>query len=237
MTGIHPNRKEQKIYRYPRNRFVRWMLRTGIGLGVRILTRLEIRGREHIPSGGPLIVAINHFHFFDAAVLILSSPWPLEFLSDFQMPNVPLPLKLFPALYKTYDVAQGTPNLDALRASEAILGQGGVLGIFPEGRLHTPPLKHALPGAGFLALRTGAPILPVGIYSGDDWDIFGTIGREKRRMRAVCQFGKVFGPLGCENPRRPKRSEIDSAGERIMSEIARLLPEEASGSFQESTAP
>jgi len=231
MIGNHQDRKR---YRYPRNRFMRWMLRTGIGLGVGLLTRLEVRGREHIPSGGPLLVVVNHFHFLDAAVLILSSPWPLEFLADFQMPNVPALLKLLPALYKTYDVAQGTPNLEALRTSEAILEQGGVLGIFPEGRLHNSLLKQALPGAGFLALRTGAPILPVGIYSEDAWDIFGTIKREKRRMRGVCEFGEVFGPLGCENPRRPDRKEIDSAGIRIMSEIARLLPEEARGPFFES---
>jgi len=92
-----------------------------------------------------LIVVTNHFHFIDAPILILATPWPIEFRADFEMPNVPSLLKFFPDFYGTYEVAQGTPNLGAMRASEAVLAQNGVLGIFPEGRVHQPPLKAALP--------------------------------------------------------------------------------------------
>jgi len=210
---------------------MRLLLRVGVGLGMNLLACLEVRGRENIPPKGPLIVVSNHFHFFDAVVLILAARWPMAFLADFQMPNVPLPLKLFPAFYKTYDVAQGTVNLEALWASEAVLSQTGVWGNFPEGRLHAPPLNQALSGAACLALCTGAPILPVGIYSEDAWDIFGTIKREKRRMRAICHFGKVYGPLTCDNARRPDRETIRTVGERMMSEIALLLPEETCNEF------
>ena len=211
-------------YRYPRNRVMRLFLKASIGLAAKSLTHMEIFGRENVPDEGPLIVVANHFHFFDAVILILSTPWPLEFLADFQMPNVPMALKIFPSLYQTYDVAQGTPNMEALRASEAILAQDGVLGIFPEGRVHAPPLRGALPGAAFLALRTGAPILPMGIFSDNEWKLFKTIIEKKRRLGVTCQFGKVFGPLTCDNPRRPKRGEINHAGERIIAEIAKLLP-------------
>jgi 1-acyl-sn-glycerol-3-phosphate acyltransferase len=145
------------------------------------------------------------------------------------MPNVPLSLKIFPALYGTFDVAQGTANLDALHASESILAQNGVLGVFPEGRVHPSPLKPALPGAAFLALRTGAPILPIGIYSDNDWDIFGTIRETHRRLRIFCKVGDVFGPLKTENPRRPSREEIGRAGGEIMRAIAACLPPEMRG--------
>lgn len=218
-------------YRYPRNRFMRSLLKTGIGLLSALLTHTQVMGKENVPGEGPLIVVANHFHFFDAVILILSTPWHLEFLADFQMPNVPFFLKLFPALYKTYDVTQGTPNLEAMRAAESILNQNGVLGIFPEGRVHPPPLRHALPGAAFLALRTGAPILPVGIYSDNDWKLFDTLLQKGRRLRATCRFGEVFGPLTCTNQRRPSRESIDLAGERMMSEIDRLLPESMRGDF------
>jgi len=176
-------------------------------------------------------VVANHFHFLDSVILILSAPWFMEFLADFEMPNVPFPLKIFPKLYQTYDVAQGTPNLEALWASEAILAQDGVLGIFPEGRVQAPPLRQALPGAAFLALRTGAPLLPVGIYSDDEWKVFETIREKKRRLKATCHFGEVFGPLTCANPRRPSRETISRAGDRIMFEIAQLLPERIRDDF------
>jgi 1-acyl-sn-glycerol-3-phosphate acyltransferase len=218
-------------YPYPRNRFKRGVLKAGIGFLTHLMSRFTILGKENVPDEGPLIVVTNHFHFIDAAVLILASPWPLEFLADFEMPNVPPLLKFFPDFYGTYDVAQGTPNLEALHASEAVLAQNGVLGIFPEGRVHQPPLKAALPGAAYLALRTGAPILPVGIYSDNHWDIAGTLRRTGRRLRSYCQFGPVFGPLKTENPRRPSRSEIAEAGVRIMKAIAAELPKEMRGEF------
>ena len=218
-------------YPYPRNRFKRGILKAGIGILTHSMSRFTVLGEENIPANGPLIVVTNHFHFIDAAILILASPWPLEFLADFEMPNVPPPLKFFPDFYGTYDVAQGTPNLEALRASEAVLAQKGVLGIFPEGRVHQPPLKSALPGAAYLALRSGAPIMPVGIYSDNHWDILGSIRQNGRRIRSYCQFGPVFGPLKSDNPRRPSRAEITEAGVRIMSAIAAELPEEMRGDF------
>lgn len=218
-------------YPYPRYQFRRGVLKAVIAPLAHILSRFTILGKENIPADGPLIVVTNHFHFIDAPILILAAPWPLEFLADFQMPNVPQPLKFFPNFYGTYNVEQGTPNLEAMRASEAVLAQKGVLGIFPEGRVHQPPLKLALPGAAYLALRTGAPILPVGIYSDNHWDIFGTIRQTGRRIRAYCQFGPVFGPLKSENPRRPSRAELNKAGMRIMAAIAAQLPEEMRGEF------
>ncbi len=229
-----PNKRK---YPYPRNRFMRFILKKGIGIVANLLTRMQVIGWENVPAEGPLIVVANHFHFFDAVVLILSSPWPMEFLADFQMPNVPLTLKIFPALYKTFDVAQGTANLEALRAAEAILAQEGVLGIFPEGRVHSYPLRSALPGAAYLALRTGAPILPMGIYSGNDWKLFETLFQEKRRLRVTCHFGKVFEPSTCANPRRPSRDAIKMEGDRIMSEIARLLPDAMRGDFPKNFRP
>ena len=221
----------EKRYLYPRFRLRRGILKFGIGFFTHLLTRFTIEGKENIPPEGPLIVVVNHFHFLDAAILILAMPWPLEFLADFQMPNVPLTFKIFPALYKTFDVAQGTANLDALHASEGILGQSGVLGIFPEGRVHPSPLKPALPGAAFLALRTGAPILPVGIFSDNDWDVFGTIKSHHRRLRVTCKVGKVFDPLKTEHPKRPSRDEIKSEGDEIMKAIADCLPVTMRGDF------
>lgn len=210
---------------------MRAILRAGISFLTGLLTELRVEGRENLPEGGPLIAVFNHFHFLDAVVAIHVMPWPLEFLADFEMPNVSPLLKIFPNFYGTYDVAQGTPNLDALRASEAILAQDGVLGIFPEGRIEHPALRPALPGAAFLALRTGAPIIPVGIHSEDDWDISGTIRREKRRLRVTCRIGEVFGPLEVEDRRRPSREAIDRAGEEIILAIAAQLPPSVRGAY------
>lgn len=236
MKATHPTHLAIEQFPYPRKRFIRAILRSVIGIGVHTLTRFRISGKEKLPQAGPLIVVTNHFHFLDALIVIHAMPWPLEFLADFQMPNVPALFRNIPDIYGTYKVAQGTANLNALHASEAVLAQNGVLGIFPEGRLHPPPLNPALPGAAFLALRSGVPILPVGIYTDHDWDIFGTIQRTGRRLKVTCAFGDLMGPFQAKNPARPERGEVAQAGGRIMTAIARLLPPEMRGEFSEDLA-
>jgi len=218
-------------YPWPRRRFMRSLLRFGIDVVGAILTRWEVSGRENIPEKGPLLIVGNHFTFLDTVAPIHATKWPLEFIGDFEMPNAPSLMRVFPNAWQTLKIEQGTPNFEALRASEAVLAQDGVLVIYPEGHVHDGPLESALPGAAYMALRTGVPILPMGTISDNDWKLFKTITEEKRRLRVFTKIGKVFGPLKSENPDRPNRSEIRDAGNLIMTRIAALLPKEFRGKF------
>ncbi|MFW5714733.1 MAG: lysophospholipid acyltransferase family protein [Brevefilum sp.] len=231
MTGSDLTQKYIKKFPWPRRRFIRSVLRFGIGVVGGILTRWEVTGRENIPEKGPLLMVGNHFSFMDTVAPIHVTHWPLEFIGDFEMPNAPPIMRFFPNAWETIKIEQGTPNFEALHASEAVLSQDGVLVIFPEGHVHDGPLNHALPGAAYMALRTGVPILPIGTISDNDWKLFKTITEEKRRLRVWTKIGEVFGPLKSENPDRPTRSEIHSAGNLIMTQIAALLPKEFRGNF------
>ena len=218
-------------YPWPRRRLIRSILRFGIDVLGAILTRWEVTGKEHIPEKGPLLIVGNHFSFLDTVAPIHVTRWPLEFIGDFVMPNAPPHMRIFPNAWETLKIEQGTPNFEALRASEAILAQKGVLVIYPEGHVHDGPLNPALPGAAFMALRTGVPILPMGTISDNDWKLFKTITEEKRRLRIFTKIGEVFGPLKTDNPDRPSRNEIRAAGELIMTRIAALLPKAYRGEF------
>jgi len=220
-----------KKYPWPRRRFIRGVLLTGIDLAASILTRWEIKGRENIPNKGPLLIVGNHFHFLDTVAPIHITRWPVEFIGDLVMPNAPPIMRLFPNAWQTLKIQQGTPNFEAIHASQAILAQKGVLVIYPEGHVHSGPLHHALPGAAYMALRTGVPILPMGTISDNDWKLFETISENKRRLRIFTQVGEVFGPIETSNPERPTRDEIKAAGHLIMSKIAALLPQEYRGEF------
>ncbi len=110
------------------------------------------------------------------------------------MPNAPVALRVLPRLWRTLEIQQGTANLEAIRAAEAILAQDGILAIMPEGHVHKPPLREALPGAAFLALRLGVPILAIGTYSEDNWDIFGTIRNKKTQSARHFQNRQSFWP-------------------------------------------
>jgi 1-acyl-sn-glycerol-3-phosphate acyltransferase len=218
-------------YPWPRRQVIRALLRFCIDVLAGILVRWEVYGQENIPSRGPLLIVGNHFSFMDTVGPIHTIRKPLEFIGDFEMPNAPQVMRTFPNLWQTLKIEQGTPNFEALQASEAILAQEGMLVIFPEGHVHSGPLNDALPGAAYMALRTGVPILPIGTISDNDWKLFKTIKEEKRRLRVTTKIGKVFGPLKTENPNRPSRQEIKEAGRLIMTQIAGLLPKEFRGKY------
>jgi len=218
-------------YPWPRRQFIRGLLSFGIEVAAKILVKWEVIGTENIPEKGPLLIVGNHFSFLDTVAPIHVTRWPLEFIGDFEMPNAPKLMRAFPQLWETLKIEQGTPNFEALQASEAILAQNGVLVIYPEGHVHDGPINPALPGAAYVALRSGAPILPMGTISDNDWKLFGTIKEEKRRLRLTTKIGQVFGPIKTENPRRPNRQEIEDAGNLIMTKIAALLPQKFRNGF------
>jgi len=220
-----------KKYPWPRRRFIRGLLSFGIDVLGGILTRWEISGKENIPDKGPLLIVGNHFSFLDTIAPIHSTSWPLEFIGDFEMPNAPPIMRIFPKTWETLKIEQGTPNFEALKASEAVLAQDGVLVIYPEGHVHKGPLRSALPGAAYVALRMGVPILPMATISDNHWKIFGTIKDEGRRLRVFTRIGKIFGPISSDNPLRPSRREIHDAGQMIMTKIAALLPKDYRGEF------
>lgn len=222
----------QAKYRYPRRRFRRGLLRVGIAGAAALLLDYRVRGTENLPKGGPLLVVGNHFHFLDTIGPIHSTKYPMEFIGDAEMPNAPMSVKFFPRLWDTLRIVQGSPNLDALRAAEAVLAQDGVLAIFPEGHVHKPPLSDPLPGAAFFALRLGVPILPIGTFSEDGWDIFGTLMQKHRRARVETVIGKPFTLFDIsEAGKQPGRAEVRAAGQKIMEQIAALLPISARGAF------
>jgi 1-acyl-sn-glycerol-3-phosphate acyltransferase len=225
-----------KKYPWPRRRFIRGVLSTAIEVAAKILVDWHVSGKENIPDKGPLLIVGNHFSFLDTVAPIHVTKWPLEFIGDFEMPNAPPVMRTFPGLWETLKIEQGTPNFEALKASEAILEQDGVLVIYPEGHVHDGPLNSALPGAAYMALRTGVPILPMGTISDNDWKLFGTIKEEKRRLKIFTKIGKVFGPITNEPDKRSSRDEIRQAGELIMTKIADLLPKEYRGEFSSSSS-
>lgn len=220
-----------KMYPYPRRRFVRRLLKSGISVAAGLLTKYEVSGQENLPPKGPYLIVGNHFHFLDTIGPIHATNIPLEYIGDIEMPNAPMLMKIFPRTWSTLKVEQGTPNLEALNAAEAVLAQDGVLVIYPEGHTHNPPLGRALPGAAYLAMRMGVPIIPTATYSDNDFDLFGTIRKKHRRLRIWTRIGKAFGPLSMGSSERPTREEIRESSRIIMTQIARLLPPEFRGDY------
>jgi 1-acyl-sn-glycerol-3-phosphate acyltransferase len=216
-------------YPYPRRRVIRHVLRQASALAFAALCDLEIIGQENFPQSGPLIVVANHFNFADPAAIVRVAPGPIEFLGGFHFVDGPGVAHLIPKAWGYYAVRRGAVSRNAIRAADAVLGQSGILGIFPEGGSWAQVLRPARPGTAYLAARTGARILPIGI---DGMPNIFPLLRQRQRAQVTIRIGKPFGPFTAS---RAGRDQLAAIGDEIMLRIAELLPPERRGVY--STDP
>lgn len=205
-------------------RLLRWLSR----LTLKTLTQFEVIGQENIPDSGPLLVVGNHFYFADPVAVLAALPFPLEFFAGTERPAAPTIAKWIPELWKVYLVGRGTSSRYALKAAEHIMQQNGVLGIFPEGGAWAQVLRPPRPGTAYVATRTGARILPIGITGMTE--TFSALWQGKR-TRLTIRIGQPFGPYRANGRGRERREQLDAIGHDIMQHIAALLPPEEHGVY------
>ncbi|NLT74789.1 MAG: 1-acyl-sn-glycerol-3-phosphate acyltransferase [Chloroflexi bacterium] len=216
-----------------RRRPARVLLQALARLAFGLLAHVVVVGLENWPTTGPLIVVANHFHFGDPALMVSIAPVHMEFLAGSQLPGAPAIVRWIPALWGALRVRRGSVGSRvALRQAEAVLASNGVLGVFPEAGSWAQTLRRARPGTAFLAARTRARILPVGI---DGMPEVLPSALRLRRATVTVRVGEPFGPLETAGTGRERREELDTIGHRIMEHIAALLPEQRRGLY--STDP
>jgi 1-acyl-sn-glycerol-3-phosphate acyltransferase len=199
-----------------------------------LLTDLEIIGQENLPRQGPLLVVGNHFSFIDPAAFVRMAPWEVEFVGGADNPHAPVATRVFPRLWGYQRLYRGTGARGALRNAEQHLRDGGILGIFPEGGNWATVLRPARPGTAFLSTRTGARLLPVGLYGFTE--VFPSLYRGKR-AKVTINIGTPFGPFEVStSDSRRRRKQLDEIGHEIMGQIASLLPPELRGHYSEDPA-
>ena len=196
-------------------------------------TRVHVEGLEHVPTSGPLILSANHISNADpplmAAWLTPALGRPVHWMAKAEALEWPI-AGWFMRQNGAFGIRRGAADTEAFRLARSVLEDGRVLGAFPEGtRSPTGALQQAKDGVTLLALRTGAPILPVGIAGTDR---FWPRGRKVWRVggRISMRVGEPFvlerraGPDG-------KKESLDAVTLRLMLRIAELLPERHRGVY------
>ena len=220
-------------YPYPRRVPVRRTMQVLARFLLRTLADFRIIGREHLPKTGPLLVVANHFSTLDTAVLVAALPWPVEFLGGFQMVDAADSVKWIPRLWGYYSVRRGWVSRTAMHAATAVMKQKGTLIIFPEGGSWAQVLRPARPGTAYLAVHTGARLLPVGLDG--LIDLFPAL-RQGRRATVTAHIGPPFGPFPKAARGRAGRAALDELGDEMMRRIAGLLPPERRGVYSDNPA-
>ncbi len=195
--------------------------------------RLRVRGRERVPATGPVILACNHTGIVDGPMLIGLSPRPVHTLVKQEM------FRGFvgAALVRLGQIALRRDGGDrsAIAAALDVLRAGRVLAIFPEGTRGAGDVATVQRGVGYLALRSGAPVVPVAVQ--------GTAARRGGSMpRFRASVDVLFGepltlsadgspaPAGESGAPHPAtRAATDAAIAAIQAAMARTVAAAAAG--------
>jgi 1-acyl-sn-glycerol-3-phosphate acyltransferase len=201
------------------------------------LTRVKVEGVENIPADGPVLVVCNHASNADGLLLIAyvvpklgrRMRWP----GKEEAMHWPI-LGWGMRQNGVFGIRRGAGDLEAFKLAKSVLDDGGVLAIFPEGtRSPDGALREAKEGATVLAVRSGAPILPIAIVGSQRfWPKGKLLPRPGRRM--TVRVGESFT---LQRPDGADRHEsLRGATAELMTHVAELLPPEQRGVYAESVA-
>ncbi|AKP47602.1 MULTISPECIES: lysophospholipid acyltransferase family protein [Bacillus] len=172
--------------------------------------RVEVKGLEHFPEQGGVLLCSNHIDNMDPPILGVTCPRPISFMAKAELFNVPILSGIIKKL-NAFPVKRGGNDREALRTGLKVLKEGKVLGLFPEGtRSKTGKLGKGLAGAGYFALRTNAQVIPCAI-----------IGSYRIFQKVKVIYGK---PIDMSELREKKASP-EEATNLIMTHIQQLLNE------------
>jgi len=210
-----------------RLKFTRFLIR----FLLRLLTHVEVRGRENIPTVENFIITANHIGLVDAflpfyiinntnLVLMVGEKWEKLWIMRWLGRGLNF---LF--------VDRFNPDLKAIREVITRMKKGEVLVITPEGtRSKVGYLIDGKPGVSYLAAKLGYPLAPVGISGTFDKIFFDQL-KHLRRPHIIVNVGPSFNlpPLPVESQSRDEALKTDT--DEIMCRIAALLPPEQRGVY------
>lgn len=176
---------------------------TGRGVA-RSVFRLRVVGAEHVPRTGPVLLAGNHSGFVDGPLVFLLTPRPSALLAKAEI-FAGLGARVFGWL-GLIPVHRGMADRDALKQGLAVLSAGGALGVFPEGRRSSGTFEEMTDGVAYLALRSGAAVVPIAVVgTADAWPKGSPVPRLRSPVTVVYGEPVVLQVDGDPRSRRTVR--------------------------------
>jgi 1-acyl-sn-glycerol-3-phosphate acyltransferase len=184
-----------------------WWWRIGLLLTlplVRLFFRVRVAGLEHVPRAGAAILAFNHVSVLDGPVLAIETGWrirrELRFLAAAEVFKLPVWGWVL-TRYEQIPVRRGEGDVGALTDAIEAARHGALLAIAPEGRVDerggAQGLLRLKSGVARVALPTGTPVVPVGIWGTQRrWPKPGIRLGRPLRPRLALAFGPPLLPAG-----------------------------------------
>jgi 1-acyl-sn-glycerol-3-phosphate acyltransferase len=215
-----------------RLKFTRFLIR----ILLRLLTHIEVHGRENIPDknfSGNFVIAANHLGLVDGflpfyildhnnLVVLVGEKWEKMALMRWLGRNLNF---IF--------VDRFNPDIKAIREVMTRMKKGEVLVITPEGtRSKVGHLIEGKAGVSYLAAKMEYPLVPVGI-SGTFDEIFFPQLKRLKRPHITIRIGPMFNLPALPNGNQSRDEALKTDTDEIMCRIAALLPEENRGFYAE----
>jgi 1-acyl-sn-glycerol-3-phosphate acyltransferase len=200
---------------------------------LRGIARTKITGAEHVPSSGGAIIASNHLSVVDSIYLPLMLPRPVTFAAKKEYFTSRQPGLRLMGLYMRA-TGQLSVDREGARAAQEmledaldLLRRGELFGIYPEGtRSPDGRLYRARPGVGWLALKSGLPVIPVAMCGTDRVLPPGRVvprpGKIEIRIGKPMMFGGNGADLSRQAPGKARRMIADE----VVAAIQRLSGQE-----------
>ena len=203
--------------------FVKW--------GTRILCRIDAPEMDKVPMKGPLIGYANHSAMIEVPVFFaLLMPRKITGWAKIELWDHWLFRWIF-NLWNLIPIKRGEADTSALRRAVEMLNEGYIFGLAPEGtRNVTGRLKRAHPGVVMLVLHSGAPLLPIAHWGGENFT------KNIKRLKRTDFHVRIGEPicLKLEGTRVTKEVRQQIV-EEMMYRLAELLPSEYRGEYEKVT--
>jgi len=193
--------------------------RAVIWLFLKIFNRWEVEGRENLPADGPVVLVANHVSLWDPPVLGCSIDRKVHFIAKDELFKIPIIGIIFP-LTECFPVKRGKVDRNALRIAADYLEKGEVLGVFPEGTRNksSSVLLPFQPGAAMFAVRSSAPIVPVGLIGTRSTFPLSIRGNLRVRIGKPLVYPELYGV-------RATGEDLERVSRDIAERITSLITE------------
>jgi len=183
---------------------------------------LTLRGTEHIPPTGPILITPNHQTFADPPLVTIPVRRPVFYMAWSRLFEIPVlgwlirRLRAFPVQIESSDPRATREAVRLLQAGEAVM-------IFPEGgRTPDGRIQRFKPGAFRLAVSLGVPVLPVTITGGHEAWPPGRVF--PRRGRMTITYHPPLSPDRTRDPREAARDLAEQARAAIAGALGEATP-------------
>jgi 1-acyl-sn-glycerol-3-phosphate acyltransferase len=198
----------------PLARLLAWIL-------LKLLGPTAVRGKEHVPRTGGLLILASHQSDVDPVVVQHACPRPIYFMAKselFEMRGLGRVIRWF----KAFPVKRGEPDRESIRKAVAHLKNGDVVCVFPEGQLsETGALQPLKPGVALIVRMAGCPVICCGLDGTNRIMPFGTMLPRPAFRRVWIKWGR---------PREFDRSaETDDIVAWATDELTKLTAGSSSG--------